>query len=91
MPTPESTMNSNPDTEEMSGFTEEGAEKAITRLKRHKVHEMNGITSGVINLGGQGIIYIPDIFNNILTNDIPNTWHEAKIAILFKKNSNSVH
>ena len=55
MPTPESTMKSSPDIEEMHDFTEE--ERAITtKIKRHKAHEMDGITSDTIKLGGQFIL-----------------------------------
>ena len=53
---------------------------------------MDGITSDIIKLGaergGGGVVltYLTNIFNNILkTNQIPDSWHEAKIAILFKK------
>ena len=35
VPTPESTMKSSPDTEEIPEFTEE-VERAIKRMKRHK-------------------------------------------------------
>ena len=37
--------------------------------------------------GGQIVlIYLTNIFNNILkTKQIPGSWHEAKIVILFKK------
>ena len=53
---------------------------------------MDGITSDIIKLGGGrggGLIvltYLTNIFNNILkTKQIPDSWHEAKIIILFKK------
>ena len=36
VPTPESTMKSSPDTEEIPEFTEEEVERAIKRMKRHK-------------------------------------------------------
>ena len=39
MPTPESTMKSRPDTEEIPKFTEEEeVETAIKRMKKHKAH-----------------------------------------------------
>ena len=87
MPTPESTMTSSPDTEEIPEFTEEEVERAIKRVKRHKAQGVDGITSDIIKLGGPVVLtYLTNIFNNILkTKQIPDSWHEAKIAILFKK------
>ena len=87
VPTPESTMKSSPDTEEIPGFTEEEVERAIKRMKRHKVQGVDGITSDIIKLGGPMVLtYLTNIFNNILkTKQIPDSWHEAKIVILFKK------
>ena len=48
---------------------------------------MDGITSDIIKLGGITVLtYLTNIFNNILkTKQIPDSWHEAKIVILFKK------
>ena len=48
---------------------------------------MDGITSDIIKLGGPVVLtYLTNIFNNILkTKQIPDSWHEAKIVILFKK------
>ena len=58
---------------------------------------MDGITSDVIKMGGgcwgwgegRGQIVLTcltNIFNNILkTKQIPDSWHEAKIVILFEK------
>ena len=87
MPTPESTMKSNPDTEEIPEFTVEEVERAIKRMKRHKDQGVDGITSDIIKLGGPIVLtYLTNIFNNILkTKQIPDSWHEAKIVILFKK------
>ena len=87
VPTPESTMKSSPDTEEIPEFTEEEVERAIKRMKRHKAQGVDGITSDIIKLGGPMVLtYLPNIFNNILkTKQIPDSWHEAKIVILFKK------
>ena len=51
VPTPDSTMKSSPDTEEMPVFTEQKAERAIKRIKRRKAQGMDGITSDVIKLG----------------------------------------
>ena len=59
---------------------------------------MDGITSD-IKLGGEGggggggggegqivLIYLTNIFSNILkTKQIPDSWHEANIVILFEK------
>ena len=44
VPTSESTMKSSPDTEEQE------VERAIKRMKRHKAHGMDGITSDMIKL-----------------------------------------
>ena len=87
VPTPESTMKSSPDTEEIPEFTEEEVERAIKRMKRHKAQGVDGITSDTIKLGGPMVLtYLTNIFNNILrTKQIPDSWHEAKIVILFKK------
>ena len=87
VPTPESTMKSSPDTEEIPEFTEEEVERAIKRMKRHKAQGVDGITSDIIKLGGSMVLtYLTNIFNNILkTKQIPDSWHEAKIVILFKK------
>ena len=77
MPTPESTMKSSPDTEEIPEITEE-VERA---MKRHKAQGVDGITSDIIKL-----TYLTNIFNNILkTKQISDSWHEAKIVIQFKK------
>ena len=86
VPTPESIMKSSPDTEEIPELTED-VERAIKRMKRHKAQGMDGITSDIIKLGGPIILtYQTNIFNNILkTKQIPDSWHEAKIVILFKK------
>ena len=48
---------------------------------------MDGITSDIIKLGGSVVLtYLTNIFNNILkTKQIPDSWHEAKIVILFIK------
>ena len=87
VPTPESTMKSSPDTEEIPEFTEEEVERAIKRMKRHKAQGVDGITNDIIKLGGPVVLtYLTNIFNNILkTKQIPDSWHEAKIVILFKK------
>ena len=87
VPTPESTIKSSPDTEEIPEFTEEEVERAIKRMKRHKAQGVDGITSHIIKLGGPTVLtYLTNIFNNILkTKQIPDSWHEAKIVILFKK------
>ena len=87
VPTPESTMKSSPDTEEVPEFTEEEVERGIKRLERHKAQGVDGITSDIIKLGGPIVLtYLINIFNNILkTKQIPDNWHEAKIVILFKK------
>ena len=87
VPTPESTMKSSPDTEEIPEFTEEEVERAIKRMKRHKAQGVDGITSDIIKLGGPMVLtYLTNIFNNILrTKQIPDSWHEAIIVILFKK------
>ena len=80
-------MKSSPGTEEISEFTEEEVEKAIKRMNRHKPQGVDGITSDIIKLGGPIVLaYLTNIFNNTLkTKQIPDSWHEAKIVILFKK------
>ena len=56
-------------------------------MKRHKSQGVDGITSDIIKLGVPIVLtYLTNIFNNILkTKQIPDSWHEAKIVILFKK------
>ena len=56
-------------------------------MKRHKAQGVDGITSDIIKLGGPIVLtYLTNIFNNILkTKQIPDSWHEAKVVILFKK------
>ena len=80
VPTPESTMKSSPDTEEIPEFTKEEVERDIKRMKRHKAQGVDGITSDIIKLGGPFVlIYLTNIFNNILkTKQIRDSWHEAK-------------
>ena len=87
VPTQEIAMKSSPDSEEIPEFTEEEVERAIKRMKRHKAQGVDGITSDIIKLGGPIVLtYLTNIFNNILkTKQIPDSWHEAKIVILFKK------
>ena len=88
VPTQERTLKSNPDTEEIPEFTEESeVEMAIEGMKRHKIHRMDGNTSDIIKLEGEGgLTYLTNISTNILkTKPIPDSWHEAKIVILFKK------
>ena len=53
-PTPESTIKSSPDTEEIPKFTEEKVERAIKRMKRHIAQGIDGITSHIIKLEGGG-------------------------------------
>ena len=67
--------------------TEEEVERAIKRTKRHKAQGVDGITSDIIKLGGPIVLtYLTNIFNNILeAKQIPDSWHEANIVILFKK------
>ena len=56
-------------------------------MKRHKAQGMDGITSDIVKLGGPIVLtYLTNTFNNILkTKQIPDSWHEAKTVILFKK------
>ena len=85
-------MKSNPDTEEIAEFTEE-VERVVKRMKVHKAHRMDGITSSNIKIGGGGggeqivFIYPTNIFNinKLKTRQIPDSWNEAKLVILFKK------
>ena len=58
--TPESTMKSSPDTEEIPEFTEEKVKRAIKRIKRHKAQGVDGITSDAIKLGGTSRSHLPN-------------------------------
>ena len=86
--TSESTMKLSPDTEEIPKFTEE-VERAIKGMKKHKAHGRDGIKSDIINRGKGGmqsvLTYQTNIFNILKTKQIPDSWHEAKTVILFKK------
>ena len=86
VPISEIAMKSSPDTADITKFTEE-VERAIKRMKKHKAQGMDGITSDIIKLGGSVVLTcLTNIFNNILkTKQVPDSWHEAKIVILFKK------
>ena len=67
VPTPESTMKSSPDTEEIPEFTEEEVGRAIKRMKRHKAQGVDGITSDIMKLVGSIVLtYLANIFSNIL-------------------------
>ena len=51
MPIGESTVKSSPDSEEIPEFAEGEVERAVKRMKRHKAHGMDGITSDIVKLG----------------------------------------
>ena len=94
MPTPESTIKSSPDTEEIPEFCGKEVERVIKTMKRHKAHGMDETTSDITKRrewgagrGGGGVLTYPtNIFSKILkTKQIPDCWHGAKIVILFKK------
>ena len=61
--------------------------RAIKRMNRHKAEGLDGITCDIIKLLGQIVLtYLTNIFNITLrTNQIPDSWHEAKTIILFKR------
>ena len=54
VPTPESTMKSSPDTEEIPEFTGKEVERAIIKTKRHKAHAMDETRSDIIKRGWGG-------------------------------------
>ena len=55
-------------------------------MKSQKAQGMGGITSSIKLGGGIVLTYLTNIFNNIpKTKQIPGSWREAKIVILFKK------
>ena len=87
VPTPESAIKSSPDTEKIPKFTEEEVERAIKMMKRHKAYGMDGTASDILKRRGQSVLtYLTNIFNNISkTKQIPFSWHEAKLVILFKR------
>ena len=91
VPTLENTLKSSPDTEEVPKFTDEEVERAIKRMQRQTAHRdgwnYKWYYKTGVGVGGQIVLtYLTNIFSNILqTKQIPDTWHEAEIVILFRK------
>ena len=56
-------------------------------MQKHKAPGKDDITSDIILLAGQQTIAkLTDAYNIILrTKEIPKTWEEAKVIILYKK------
>ena len=73
--------------EEPPPFLEEEIEQAMKMMKKGKAPGNDGITSDILKLGGSELTkYLTRAFNEILrSKEIPDTWQEAKIIILFKK------
>ena len=72
---------------EIEPFTPAEVLKIIKKLQKHKAPGKDDITSDIILLAGQQTIAkLTDAYNIILrTKEIPKTWEEAKVIILYKK------
>ena len=87
MATPQQIMKSSPDNEEVAPFTEDEVLKCLKEMSKNKAPGPDEITSDVFLLGGEATItYLTKVYNEILqTKEVPPSWNEAKIIILFKK------
>ncbi|GFR95949.1 RNA-directed DNA polymerase (Reverse transcriptase) domain containing protein [Elysia marginata] len=83
-PVPQNTWNSSQDKEELPSFEEQEVIKCLNEMSKNNAPGPDEITS---ELGGApAISYLTKALNQILTlKEIPPSWHEAKIIILYKK------
>ncbi|GFR79247.1 RNA-directed DNA polymerase (Reverse transcriptase) domain containing protein [Elysia marginata] len=86
-PVPQNTRNSSQDREELSYFGEQEVIKCLNEMSRNKAPGPDEITSDIIRIGGApAISYLTKALNQTLTlKEIPPSWNEAKIIILYKK------
>ncbi|GFS26048.1 RNA-directed DNA polymerase (reverse transcriptase) domain containing protein [Elysia marginata] len=85
MATPQQIMKSSLDDKELALFTEEEVLKCLKEMSKNKAPGLDKITSDVFLLGGKAITtYLTKVYNKILqTKEVPLSWNEAKIIILF--------
>ncbi|GFR72988.1 endonuclease-reverse transcriptase [Elysia marginata] len=86
-PVPQNTRNSSQDKEELPSFEEQEVTKSLNEMSKNKAPGPDEITSEIIRIGGApAISYLTKALNQILTlKEIPPSWNEAKIIILYKK------
>ncbi|GFS08730.1 endonuclease-reverse transcriptase [Elysia marginata] len=86
-PVPQNTQNSSQDKEELPSFEEQEVIKCLNKMSKNKAPGPDEITSDIIRIGGApAILYLTKALNQILTlKEIPPSWNEAKIIILYKK------
>ena len=75
---PDYLLSSSPDNTEVPPFTEEEVEASLKKMSKRKAPGPDDITGDMFILSGT--------FNEILTTtEIPPTWDEAKVIIIYKK------
>ena len=87
MQDPDHLLSSSPDNTEVPLFTEEEVEASLKKMSKRKAPGPDDITSDMFILGGEPVLkYLTKTFNEILTTtQIPPTWDEAKVIIIYKK------
>ncbi|GFR76551.1 RNA-directed DNA polymerase (Reverse transcriptase) domain containing protein [Elysia marginata] len=76
-------MKRSPDNQEVASYTEEEVLKCLKEMSKNKAPGPDEITSDVFLLGGEAItIYLTKVLQ---TKEVPPSWNETKIIILFKK------
>ena len=84
---PQDLVEKSPEQEKVPKFTDKEIENTLKSLKKGKAPGIDNITSDILKLGGKEVIKaLKTIFNEILeSQEIPETWREAKMIILHKK------
>ena len=84
---PQDLVEKSPEQEKVPKFTDKEIENTLKSLKKGKASGIDNITSDILKLGGKEIIKaLKTIFSEILeSQEIPETWREAKMIILHKK------
>ena len=84
---PQDLVEKSPEQMKVPKFTDKEIENTLKSLKKGKAPGIDNITSDVLKLGGKEVIKaLKTIFNEILeSQEIPETWREAKMIILHKK------
>ena len=84
---PQDLVEKSPEQEKVPKFTDKEISNTLKSLKKGKAPGIDNITSDILNLGGKEVIKaLKTILNEILeSQEIPETWREAKMIILHKK------
>ena len=84
---PQDLVEKSPEQEKVPKFTDKEIEDTLKSLKKEKAPGIDNNTSDILKLGGKEVIKaFKTIFNEILeSQEIPETWREAKVIILHKK------